>query len=86
VQRPGAAEGQQREVARIMAALDRHDADRADHVVVGDREDAARGSAQVRPSFGDMASPRAPRAARSSVKRPSSSQFAADGRGRDARR
>ena len=43
VQRPRAAERQEREVARVVAALDRHDAHRADHVVVDDRQDAARG-------------------------------------------
>ena len=40
---PGAAEGQQREVARVVAALHRHHADGADHVVVDDGKDAARG-------------------------------------------
>ncbi len=42
VQRTGTAEGEQREVARVVAALDRDDADGADHVVVDDGEDAAR--------------------------------------------
>ena len=43
VQRPGAAEREEREVARVVAALHRHHADGADHVVVDDGEDAARG-------------------------------------------
>ena len=42
VQRAGAAERHQREVARIVAALDRDDAHGADHVVVEDRQHAAR--------------------------------------------
>ena len=42
MQRPAAAEGHQREVARILAALDRHRADRARHVDVGDLTDAVR--------------------------------------------
>ena len=40
VQRPGAAERQQREAARVDAALDRHDAQRADHLRVRDAHDA----------------------------------------------
>ena len=43
VQRARAAERQERELARIMAAFDRDEPDRADHVVVDDRKDAARG-------------------------------------------
>ena len=42
MQRSGAAERHQREVARVVAALDRHHADRAHHVVVDDGENAAR--------------------------------------------
>jgi hypothetical protein len=42
VQRPRAAEGHQRELARIVAALDRDDTHRADHVVVDNGEDAPR--------------------------------------------
>ena len=42
VQRAGAAEGQQREVARVEAALDQHRAERAHHVVVGDLHDGER--------------------------------------------
>ena len=44
VQRPGAAERQQREVARIVAALDRHRADRPHHVGDHDAENAVRGA------------------------------------------
>ena len=36
MQRPGAAEGEQREVARVVAARQRHHADRAGHVRVGE--------------------------------------------------
>ena len=43
VQRPRAAEGDEREVARIVAALHRHQAQGAGHVLVDDREDAVRG-------------------------------------------
>ena len=42
VQRPGAAEGQQRELARVDAALDGHHAQRADHLGVGHAHDPAR--------------------------------------------
>ena len=42
VQRPGAAEGQQRELARVDAALDGHHAQRAHHLRVGDVDDALR--------------------------------------------
>jgi hypothetical protein len=42
VQRAGAAEWHQHEIARVVAALDRDDPDRAGHVVVGDGENAAR--------------------------------------------
>ena len=44
VQRPGAAERQQREGARIVAALDRHRADRTHHVGDHDAEHAVRGA------------------------------------------
>ena len=37
-----AAEGDQREIARIVAAVERHQLQRVDHVVVGDADDAAR--------------------------------------------
>ena len=40
VHRPGAAERQQREVARVDAALDRDHAQRPDHLLVGDADDA----------------------------------------------
>ena len=40
--RPGAAERDQRELARIMAALDRDDAQRLGHAGVDDLDDAAR--------------------------------------------
>ena len=43
VQRAGAAEGAEREVARVEAALDQHRAQGADHVVVGDADDGERG-------------------------------------------
>ena len=49
VQRAGAAEGHQREVARVVAALDRHQPERADHVVVHDVEDALRRRLQREP-------------------------------------
>ena len=42
MQRAGAAERDEREVARIEAALDRHQADRVGHVRFGDRDDAER--------------------------------------------
>ena len=37
-----AAEGDQREVARVVAAIERDQLQRVDHVVVGDADDAAR--------------------------------------------
>jgi hypothetical protein len=40
VQPPGAAEGQQREVARVEALLDGHHPQRPDHLGVGDADDA----------------------------------------------
>ena len=40
--RTAAAEGDEREVARIEAAVERHQLQRVDHVVVGDADDAAR--------------------------------------------
>ena len=40
MQRTGAAEGDQREVARIVALLDRHEPQRAEHVLVDDVDDA----------------------------------------------
>ena len=43
VQRPRAAEGDEPEVARVVAALDRHDAQRGVHVLVGDVDDRLRG-------------------------------------------
>ena len=42
VQRPGAAEGDERELARVVAALDGDHAQRAGHVLVDDRQDALR--------------------------------------------
>ena len=43
VQRTGAAERDQRVVARIVTLLDRHEPQRADHVLVDDVVDAERG-------------------------------------------
>ncbi len=43
MQRPRSAEGDQREIARIVALLDRHEAQRAEHVLVDDIDDALRG-------------------------------------------
>ena len=43
VERPGAAVGDEREVARVVAALDGDEAQRARHVLVHDREDSLRG-------------------------------------------
>ena len=43
VQRPGAAEGDEREVARVEALLHAHQAQRAQHVLVDDVDDARRG-------------------------------------------
>ncbi len=40
MKRPRPTEGHQREVPRIVAAFDRNDPDRADHVVIGYRENA----------------------------------------------
>ena len=37
-----AAEGDQREIARVVAAVDGDQLDGVDHVVVGDADDAAR--------------------------------------------
>ena len=55
-----AAEGQEREVARIVTTLDRDEADRADHVIVDDRKDAARGRIDAHPErLGDTGSHRA---------------------------
>ena len=42
MQRPGATERHQGEIARIVSALHRDHADRADHVGIGNRQDAAR--------------------------------------------
>jgi hypothetical protein len=42
VHSPAAAEGDEREVARVVAAVERHQLQRVDHVVVGDADDAAR--------------------------------------------
>ena len=49
VQRPGAAEGEQREVARVVAARQRHHADRAGHVGVGEPEHGRGRAAGVEP-------------------------------------
>ncbi len=43
VQRPGAAEREQGVLARVLAALEQHRAQRADHVVVDDAQDRERG-------------------------------------------
>ena len=47
VQRSGAAEGQQREAARVDPALDGHDAQRAHHLGVGDPHDPLGAGARV---------------------------------------
>ena len=47
VQRPPAAEGQQREVARIVPALDRDDAQYLGHLGVDQRDDPGRGALDV---------------------------------------
>ena len=57
VQRPGAAERDQRVVARIVAALDGDDADRPRHVGGDDADDALGGRRHVEPQ------PRRPAAA-----------------------
>ena len=49
VQRPGAAEGEEREVARVVAARQAHHADRAGHAVVGDAHDRRRRRGRVEP-------------------------------------
>jgi hypothetical protein len=63
VQRPGAAEGQQREAPRVDAALDGHHRAGADHLGVGHAHDAlgalARLEARARPPAARR--PRAPR-------------------------
>jgi hypothetical protein len=43
MQRPGAAKAHQREIARIIALLHRNHAQRAEHVLVDDVDDPARG-------------------------------------------
>jgi hypothetical protein len=43
MQRTGAAEGEEREVARVVAARQRHHADRAGHVGVGEADRRRRG-------------------------------------------
>ena len=71
VQRPGAAEGQQREVARVVAALDRDHADGAHHVVVDDGEDAARGRLDAHAQrLGDLLGDGRARAASASSAKP----------------
>ena len=60
VERAGAAEGEQDEVARVVAALQRHEADGARHLVVGHPHDAG----------GDLVRARGPDARRSSCRRP----------------
>jgi hypothetical protein len=42
VQRPGATEGHQREVAWVEATLHRHESQRAEHVLIRDVHDARR--------------------------------------------
>ena len=55
VQRPGAAEGDQRELARVVAALHGDDAQRARHVLVDDPQDAVGGLLQRQPHrVGDL--------------------------------
>ena len=51
VQRAGAAEGDERELARVVALLDRARADRARHVRVRDREDPLGRLAQAEPEL-----------------------------------
>ena len=51
MQRPGAAEGDEREVARVVTALDRDDAQRAQHLGVDDVDDR-RGVDAVERAFG----------------------------------
>ena len=75
VERAGAAVGDEREVARVVAALHRDEPQRAGHVLVDDREDplgrlldGARGRSRRRSS----ARPRAPRRRRGVISPPSS--------------
>ena len=51
VQRPRAAERHQREAARVDAALDRHHAQRAQHLGLGDAHDARGAGARVEPEL-----------------------------------
>ena len=87
VQGPGAAVGDEREVARVVAALHRDEAERTRHVLVDDREDplrrlldASRAPSRRRPS----ALRRARRRRRASSRRRAGS--GADGRARRSRR
>ena len=50
--RAGAAEGDQREVARIVAALDRQQPDAAGHALVDDGEDRLRRLLDAEPELG----------------------------------
>ena len=49
VQRAGAAEGEQREVARVVTSRQRHHAKRSRHAVVGDAKDRCRGILRIQP-------------------------------------
>ena len=62
VQRPGAAEGDERELARVVAALDADHAQRARHVLVDDPQDAVGGL--PRATAPSRRRPSAPRRAR----------------------
>jgi hypothetical protein len=55
VERPGAAEGQQREAPRIDAALDGHHAQRAHHLGVGHADDALGARAHLERELGGQA-------------------------------
>ena len=62
VQRPGAAEGHQRELARVVAALHGDHAQRAGHVLVDDPQDAVGGLLEAQPHrVGDLLHGRARR-------------------------
>ena len=87
VQRAGAAEGDEREVARVVAALDRDPAEGALHVRVGDAEDGSGGLMRIAAERRRDALHRLERklAARSSCGRRGTAP-ARCGRGRHARR
>ena len=48
VQRTGAAEGEQGEIARVMALLDRHEADRVCQLIGGDGQDRRGGRGRIK--------------------------------------